>query len=55
MDGLIHRPRGAQEFAEIEIEQPRDRNAEFDPKIIAKRQTSIGNFTELSFRSTPGA
>lgn len=34
------------DFGEIEIETPRDRNSEFDPKIVAKRQTSIGNFTE---------
>jgi putative transposase len=34
------------DFGEIEIETPRDRNGEFDPKIVAKRQTSIGNFTE---------
>ncbi len=34
------------DFGEIEIDTPRDRNGEFDPKIVAKRQTSIGNFTE---------
>jgi len=34
------------DFGEIEIDTPRDRNGDFDPKIVAKRQTSIGNFTE---------
>ena len=34
------------DFGEVEIETPRDRNATFDPKIVAKRQTSVGNFTE---------
>lgn len=34
------------DFGEVEIETPRDRNGEFDPKIVAKRQTSLGNFTE---------
>ena len=34
------------DFGEVEIETPRDRNGEFDPKIVAKRQSSVGNFTE---------
>jgi len=34
------------DFGEIEIETPRDRNSSFQPKIVAKRQSSIGNFTE---------
>ena len=34
------------DFGEVEIETPRDRNGAFDPKIVAKRQTSVGNFTE---------
>lgn len=34
------------DFGEVEIETPRDRNGEFEPKIVAKRQTSIGNFTD---------
>ena len=34
------------DFGEVEIETPRDRNGTFDPKIVAKRQTSVGNFTE---------
>jgi putative transposase len=34
------------DFGEVEIDTPRDRNSEFDPKIVAKRQTSIGNFTD---------
>jgi len=34
------------DFGEIAIETPRDRNSSFEPKIVAKRQTSIGNFTE---------
>src|SRR4051795_2612321 len=34
------------DFGEIGIETPRDRNASFDPKIVAKRQTSVGNFSQ---------
>jgi len=34
------------DFGEVEIETPRDRNGDFDPRIVSKRQTSIGNFTD---------
>jgi putative transposase len=34
------------DFGEVDLETPRDRNGEFDPKIVAKRQTSVGNFTD---------
>jgi transposase-like protein len=34
------------DFGAVDIETPRDRNGDFDPQIVAKRQTSIGNFTE---------
>ena len=34
------------DFGEIEIETPRDRNSSFEPKIVAKRQTSVGQFGE---------
>lgn len=34
------------DFGEVEIETPRDRDATFDPKIVKKRQSSVGNFTE---------
>lgn len=34
------------DFGEVDIETPRDRKGEFDPKVVAKRQTSIGNFSE---------
>jgi transposase-like protein len=34
------------DFGQVELETPRDRNGEFDPKIVPKRQTSIGNFTQ---------
>lgn len=34
------------DFGEIELETPRDRNSSFEPKIVAKRQSSIGNFNE---------
>lgn len=34
------------DFGEVEIETPRDRNGDFNPKLVPKRQTSIGNFTE---------
>jgi putative transposase len=35
------------DFGEVEIETPRDRNASFEPKVVAKRQTSVGNFSEI--------
>lgn len=35
------------DFGEMEIETPRDRNREFEPKIVGKRQTSVGKFTEI--------
>ena len=34
------------DFGEVTIETPRDRNGEFEPAVVGKRQTSIGNFTE---------
>jgi putative transposase len=34
------------DFGELEIETPPDRNGDFEPKLVAKRQTSLGNFTE---------
>lgn len=34
------------DFGEVALETPRDRNASFEPKIVAKRQTSVGNFSE---------
>jgi len=34
------------DFGEIEMETPRDRNGSFAPKIVAKRQSSVGNFSE---------
>ena len=34
------------DFGEIDIETARDRNSSFEPKIVAKRQSSIGNFNE---------
>jgi transposase-like protein len=34
------------DFGEIDIETPRDRNSSFEPKVVAKRQTSVGNFSE---------
>lgn len=35
------------DFGEMAIETPRDRNSSFEPKLVAKRQTSIGNFTDV--------
>jgi transposase-like protein len=35
------------DFGEDAIETPRDRNGEFEPKIVAKRQTSVANFSEI--------
>ena len=35
------------DFGEVRIDTPRDRSGTFDPKIVAKRQTSVGNFTDL--------
>ncbi len=34
------------DFGEVEIETPRDRSSSFEPKIVAKRQTSMGNCSE---------
>jgi len=34
------------DFGQVEIETPRDRNSSFEPKIVAKRQSSVGNFQE---------
>jgi transposase-like protein len=34
------------DFGEVEIASPRDRNSSFDPKIVPKRQTSVGQFSE---------
>jgi putative transposase len=34
------------EFGEAEIPTPRDRNASFDPQIIKKRSSTVGNFSE---------
>jgi len=34
------------DFGQMEIQTPRDRNSTFEPKIVAKRQTSLGNFCE---------
>jgi len=34
------------DFGEVEIETPRDRKGEFEPKIVAKGQRSVGNFTD---------
>jgi len=34
------------DFGAVDIETPRDRNSSFEPKIVAKRQTSVGNFSQ---------
>jgi putative transposase len=34
------------DFGQIEIQTPRDRNSSFEPKVVAKRQRSVGNFSE---------
>jgi len=34
------------DFGQVEIESPRDRNSSLEPKIVAKRQTSVGNCSE---------
>lgn len=34
------------DFGEVQISTPRDREGSFDPKVIKKRECSIGNFTE---------
>jgi transposase-like protein len=35
------------DFGEVAIETPRDRNGDFEPKIVAKRQTTVGNFSDI--------
>lgn len=34
------------DFGEVDIETPRDREGTFEPQLIKKRQTSIGNFSD---------
>lgn len=34
------------DFGEVELEPPRDREGTFEPKIVKKRQSSVGNFSE---------
>ena len=34
------------DFGEVEIDPPRDREGTFEPEIIKKRSSSVGNFTE---------
>ena len=34
------------DFGELEIETPRDREGTFEPQLIKKRQTSVGDFTD---------
>ena len=34
------------DFGELEIETPRDRDGSFEPAIIQKRQSSVGNFSD---------
>jgi putative transposase len=34
------------DFGQLAIETPRDRDGSFEPKIVAKRQTSLGDFSE---------
>lgn len=34
------------DFGELEIETPRDRDGSFDPQIIKKRDSNVGNFTD---------
>lgn len=34
------------DFGEVEIETPRDRESEFYPQIIGKRESNVGNFSE---------
>lgn len=34
------------DFGEVEIESPRDRDSEFNPQIIGKRESNVGNFAD---------
>jgi transposase-like protein len=34
------------DFGEVELATPRDRDSSFDPKIVRKRQTSLGGFSD---------
>lgn len=34
------------DFGEVELETPRDRDGTFEPKLIQKRQSSVGNFSD---------
>ena len=41
-------------FGEVEVDIPRDRNGEFDPQLIKKRQTSISHDIEEKILSMHG-
>ncbi len=49
-DGNYRNGRGKKtikgDFGEVEINPPRDRDGSFEPKIIKKRESSVGNFTD---------
>lgn len=34
------------DFGEVRLETPRDRDGSFDPRIVPKRETSVGDFTD---------
>ena len=34
------------DFGEVQLATPPDRNGDFEPKVIAKRQTTLENFSE---------
>lgn len=34
------------DFGEVELETPRDRDGSFEPQLVKKRQSSVGNFTD---------
>lgn len=34
------------DFGEVELETPRDREGSFEPQLVKKRQSSVGNFTD---------
>lgn len=34
------------DFGEINVDTPRDRNASFEPQLIKKRESNLGNFTD---------
>jgi len=43
------------DFGHVELDTPRDRDGEDAPKVVRKRQTSVGNFRRFSNNPLAGS